>query len=129
MFSSSMETIQQVCKSVKTAETRSLERGMEDSIYLAKIIQEIYSCKEQISVEVNIVSNTLYDSLNSTKQIDEKTIRHLIAWIKQQKDEEKTVERINWVSADNQIADVFTKKGVKTDAILRVVTKGNLLMY
>ena len=46
------KTIQQVCKSVKTAETISLERGIEDSIYLAKIIQEIYSCKEQISVEV-----------------------------------------------------------------------------
>jgi hypothetical protein len=123
------KTIQQVCKSVKTAENRSLERGMEDSIFLARIIQEIYSCKEQISVEVNIDSKTLYDSLNSTKQIDEKTIRHLIAWIKQQKDEEKTVERIIWVSTDNQIADIFTKKGVKTDAILRVVTKGNLLMY
>ena len=123
------KTIQQVCKSVKTAETRSLERGMEDSIYLASIVQEIYSSRDQIPVEVNIDSKTLYDSLNSTKQIDEKTIRHLIAWIKQQKDEEKTIKSINWVSASNQIADVFTKKSVKTDAILRVVTEGNLMMY
>ena len=35
------ETIQQVCKSVKTAYPRSLERGLEDSIYLSRIIQEI----------------------------------------------------------------------------------------
>jgi hypothetical protein len=28
-----------------------------------------------------------------------------------------------------QIADVFTKKSVKTDAILRVITEGNLMMY
>ena len=35
------KTIQQVCKSVKTAETRSLERGMEDSIYLARMLKEI----------------------------------------------------------------------------------------
>ena len=34
------KTIQQVCKSVKTAETRSLERGVEDGIYLARIIKE-----------------------------------------------------------------------------------------
>ena len=96
---------------------------------MSSIIQEIYSRNEQIPVEVNIYSKTLYGILNSTKQIDEKNIRNLIAWIKQQKDEEKTVESINWVSADNQIADVFTKKGVKTDAILRVVTNGNLSMY
>ena len=107
------KTLQQVCKSVKTAETRSLERGLEDSIYMARIIQEIYSYNQQIPVEVNIDSKTLFDSLNSTKQVDEKTCRHLIAWIKQQKDEEKTIQSINWVSAENQLADVFTKKHVQ----------------
>ena len=82
------KTIQQVCKSVKTAETRSLELGMEDSIYLAKIIHEIYTGKPnsgQIPVELNIDSKTLLDSIHSTKQVDEKTIRHLVSWIKQQK--------------------------------------------
>ena len=121
------KTLQQVCKSVKTAETRSLERGLEDSIYMARIIQEVYSYNQQIPVEVNIDSKTLFDSLNSTKQVDEKTCRHLIAWIKQQKDEEKTIQSINWVSAENQLADVFTKKNVKTDAILKVVTQGTLM--
>ena len=125
------KTLQQVCKSVKTAETRALERGMEDSIYLARIIKEIYSgivSTNQIPVVVNIDSKTLLDSLNSTKQIDEKTVRHLIAWIKQQKDENKTVESINWVSSAKQVADVFTKKNAKTDTILTVVTEGNLML-
>ena len=68
-----------------------------------------------------------------TKQIDEKTIRHRIAsmkqqkdeentsqsitWIKQQKDEETTSQRITWVSSAYQIADVFSKKNAKTDVI------------
>ena len=52
------KTIQQVCKSVKTAETRSLERGLEDSIYLSRIIQEIYSREDKIPVEVNDDSKT-----------------------------------------------------------------------
>ena len=67
------KTIQQVCKSVKTAETRSLERGMEDSIYIARMIKEIYTGKvssNQIPVEVKIDSKTLLDSLNSTKQLN-----------------------------------------------------------
>ena len=101
---------------------------MEDSIYLARMIQEIYSGKvseEQISVEINIDSKTLLDSLYSSKQVDEKTIRHLIAWIKQQL-EVKSVKSIGWVSSEKQLADVFTKRNVNTDAIISVVTEGNL---
>ena len=100
---------------------------MEDSIYLARMIQEIYSGKvseEQISVEINIDSKILLDSLYSFKQVDEKTIRHLIAWIKQQL-EVKSVKSIGWVSSEKQLADVFTKRNVNTDAIISVVTEGN----
>ena len=120
------KTIQQVCKSVKSAETRSLEKGMEDGIYLALVIQEIYGVSNIIPVEVNTDSKTLFDSLTSSKQVEEKTIRHLIAWMKQQVEEEKSVDKVNWVSSDEQIADVFTKKNVRTSAILKVVTTGNL---
>ena len=122
------KTIQQVCKSVKTAETRSLEIGMEDSIYLAKAIHEIYTGKpnsDQIPVELKIDSKTLIDSIASTKQVDEKTIRHLVAWIKQQK-EEQVIKNIEWVSSEEMLADIFTKKNVKTDPIIQAVTQGNL---
>ena len=126
------KTIQQVCKSVKTAETRSLERGLEDGIYLARMIAEIYSgdvSEKQIPVSVRIDSRTLLDSINSTKQVDEKTIRHLISWIKQQKEEVKTIEQIDWVSSEKQLADVFTKKDAKTGPILSVVKKGTLMLH
>ena len=53
----------------------------------------------------------------SSKQLDEKTIRHLIACIKQQK-EEKGIAKIDWVCSQEQLADVFTKKNAKTNAIL-----------
>ena len=124
------KTLQQVCKSVKSAETRSLERGMEDAIYLARMFQEIVSGKmseDQIPVEMKIDSKTLFDSLNSSKQVDEKTIRHLISWIKQQIEELK-VDSVDWVCSEQQLADVFTKRNVKTDQILTVVTDGNLYL-
>ena len=120
------KTIQQVCKSVKSAETRSLEKGMEDGIYLARVIQEIYSAPNIIPVEVNTDSKTLHDSLTSSKQVEEKTIRHLIAWMKQQLEEEKSIDKVNWVSSDEQIADVFMKNNVKTSDILKVVSTGKL---
>ena len=61
-------TIQQVCKSVKTAETISLERGLKDAIYLVKMIKEIYTgklCDKQILVIAKRDSETLHDSLYS----------------------------------------------------------------
>ena len=122
------KTIQQVCKSVKTAETRSLERGLEDSIYLARMLREVYSGKvseSQIPVEVKIDSKTLLDSIYSTKQVDEKTIRHLIAWIKEQIEEEK-VKRIEWVCSEEMLADFFTKANVKTEHVLNVLRNGIL---
>ena len=122
------KTIQQVCKSVKSAETRSLELGMEDSIYIAYTFHEIYTAKvhaDQIPVEMKIDSKTLKDSIESTKQVDEKTIRHIVAWIKQQKDK-RAVKEIDWVASEEMLADVLTKKNVRTEDILQVVMKGNL---
>ena len=60
-----------------------------------------------------------------TKTINEQTLRHLIAWIKEQIFEKK-VERIDWVCSDDMIADVFTKANVKTEHILQVLRKGAL---
>jgi hypothetical protein len=122
------KTIQQVCKSVKSAETRSLEQGLEDSIYTSRIIHEIMSGKSggHIPVEHKVDSKTLYDSIKSTKPIEEKTMRHLLAWIKQQKEEEKTVSSIDWIPNQHMLADILTKKGVKSDPLLSVVTRGQI---
>ena len=93
------KTIQQVCKSVKTAERRSLEKGLEDAIYLARMLKEIYTGKmgdQHIPVEAKTDSKTLYDTLKSTKQVEEKSIRHLVAWFKQQI-EENVIQKVTWV--------------------------------
>ena len=126
------KTIQQVCKSVKSAETRSLDLGMEDSIFLSRMFAEICSGKSgskhnvnQIPIEMKTDSRTLCDSIKSTKQVEEKSIRQIVAWIKQQK-EEKIVKDISWVKSEKMIADVFTKKNVKTDVILAVTTLGDI---
>ena len=61
------KTIQQVCKSVKSAETRSLDLGMEDGIFLSQMITELYFGKSskhvKVPVEMKIDSKTLHDSL------------------------------------------------------------------
>ena len=122
------KTIQQVCKSVKSAETRSLELGCEDSVFISRMFHEICSGEigGQIDVNMKIDSRTLLDSLKSTKQVEEKTMRHIVAWMKQQL-EAKTVSKVDWVCSEDMLADVFTKTNVKTDDIIEAVTKGKLV--
>ena len=80
----------------------------------------------RLSVKHRIYSKTLYDSMNSTKPKEEKTIRHLLAWIKQQKDEFKNVSRIEWISNQQMLTDILTKKGVMSDLLLAAVMRGRL---
>ena len=107
---------------------RSLERGLEDAIYLVRMFKEIYIGKvseDHIPVVAKTDSKTLHDSLHSTRQIDEKGIRHLVAWIKEQV-EDKMVEKEMWIPNKDMIADVFTKANVKTDLVLSVISGGRL---
>ena len=122
------KTIQQVCKSVKSAETRSLEQGMEDTIYTSRIISEIMTGKVggHIPIEHRIDSKTLHDSISSTKPIEEKTIRHLLAWIKQQKYDFQNIKTIDWIPNQLMLADILTKKGVRADPLLSAVQQGRI---
>ena len=101
---------------------------MEDSIYTSRIISEIMTgiTGSHISVEHRIDSKTLHDSIVSTKPIEEKTMRHLLAWIKQQKDEFKNISQIEWIPNHLMLADILTKKGVKPDPLMSVVRRGRL---
>ena len=76
-------------------------------------------------MEAKTDSKMLYDTLKSTKQVEEKSIRHLVAWIKQQI-EEKAIQKVTWVPNKEMVADVFTKAGIRTDLILSVISGGKL---
>ena len=93
------------------------------------MISEIYfdnsDMKVKIPVEMKIDSKTLFDSIQSSKQIEEKTIRHLIAWVKEQLDN-KTVSNISWVSSSNMLADIFTKRNANHESLVKSITEGKI---
>jgi hypothetical protein len=91
------KTIQMVCKSAKTAETRACDKVMEDGIYLAR--------------------SKLLDSLDSTKQVEEKLLRPLIKWMKQMLDS-KAISNIRWCDICVCLSDAFTKPGSKLNQTL-----------
>ena len=77
--------IAQVCDSTKTAESRAADKVVDDAIFYARMIEEIYSGKVslgQIPVVVYTDNNPLYESIHSTKPVERKTIRHVIQGLK-----------------------------------------------
>ena len=119
------KTIQTVCKSAKTAETRACDKTMEDGIYLARCVHEIYTGERgegQIPVQVVTDSQSLLDSLESTRQVEEKLIRPLIKWMKQMLDS-KAITNIRWCDTCVCVSDAFTKPGSKLNQTLVEIFK------
>ena len=54
-------------------------------------------------------------------------MRHIVAWIKQHIEEGK-VKCVDWVCSEDQLADVLTKSGVKTEPILKILKSGKILL-
>ena len=100
---------------------------MEEGIFQAQMFNEIVTGKtgKQVPVKMKTDSKTLYDSLQSTKQVEEKTIRHLIAWQKQQISMGH-IKQVDWICSEDMLADCFTKKSVKSGDILKAVCNGQL---
>ena len=85
------------------------ERG-DETIYQARMVKEIY---------------TLYDSSHSTKLIDEKSIRHLTAWIKEQM-EDAIMEKVIWIPNKEMTIDSFTYEKIKSEVILSIISGGSV---
>ena len=74
-----------VCKSAKDAETRAADKCSEKAIYIARAVKELFTGERgesQIKVDMLTDSMPLLDSLNSTKQVDNKLLRPLIKYMK-----------------------------------------------
>ena len=121
------KTIPTVCKSAKAAETRSVDKAIDDGIYVARCLREIYTGdrgEAQIDVDVVTDSQPLVDSLESTKQIDDKLLRPTIKAMKQMLDA-NMVRNIRWCDTDVMVADVLTKAGAPLTEVVRSVMETN----
>ena len=125
------KTIQQVVSGVKAAETIAVATGINDAIYFAEFLFEIYNGspykREQeagsLPVDMYTDSKTLFDSVKSSKQIDEKTFRIKIAEMKQSLQTGK-LRSLNHVVTKNMLADCLTKSGANPGRLLSVLREG-----
>ena len=120
-------TIPQVCKSAKDAESRALDMCAEDAWYLAGVTHELLTGSKgrgQLEVVVKCDNLGVKDSLNTTKQVDNKKLRPIIQCIKDM-GLKKEIAAVQWVRSEDCHADLLTKKGAKgAEKILKMFRTG-----
>ena len=110
--------IRKVCLSPKAAETRSLMRLVDDSLCLARQLERMLNTK--IETRMFTDSRPLLESIGSSGQIEEKSLRQSVAALKQNL-EDGEIGRFAWIAGTEIVADVFTKQGSQREALDEIV--------
>ena len=122
--------ISTVCKSAKSAETRALDKCMEDAVYIARSVKEVYTGlrgHNQLKVDILTDSMSLIDSINSTRQIEDKLTRPVVKWMKQMLDS-RMVSSLRWVDTKLCVADILTKTSDPlTETVMSINGSGQMI--
>jgi hypothetical protein len=131
IFSWKTKKISRICRSVKGAETRALENGLDEAIHFARMFEEIFAGQvnlkkpKQIPVSAFTDNKGLWENIYNTRQCDEKLLRNSIALVKEMI-ERSEVEIIVWVDTLKMLADTLTKKGGNALWIKNVIERNEL---
>ena len=123
----SSKPIVRVTRSTMSAEARALEAAADHAVLYARQIKEIYTGKRTnlgIAISCHTDSKVLHDALVSTRQVEEKSLVHLIYGLKDKLDH-REIYKIDWVNTKNQLADGLTKTGVDMTKLMYMIEDGN----
>ena len=94
--------------------------------YLGDMLSQILNNNERkLPVELYVDNRSLYENVQSVKNVAEKRLRIDIAVLKQMV--QKGELKLFWVESKAQLADVLTKRGVNPLKIARVFESGTLI--
>lgn len=116
--------IKRVVRSTIAAETLALCDGLDNAIFTRSLLAEMIGCDEsEIGIKAVIDNKSCFEAVYSTSLVDDKRLRRDIAAV-QELLRLKTVEEIQWVGGEQQLADVMTKSGVNGLKLLEVIQSG-----
>ena len=119
------KTITKTCSNVKAAELHALQSAIDDSVYLARTIHELYTGEEngQLPVDMYIDSDGLKENIQSTKQIEEKRKRRDVANIKKMIVDGE-VRSVSWMKGKEMLADCLTKRDANPGRLRDLLRSG-----
>ena len=112
--------IRKVYLSLKVAETRSLMKVVDNTLCLTRQISLLLNT--EIKARLFTDSRPLLESIGSSGQVEEKTLRQSVAALKQNL-EDAEVERFSWIPGTEIVADVFTKQGSERDSLEEIMSR------
>ena len=118
--------VKRVVTSTYDAETISLELGLEEAIVLRDQLLKLMGFKEDlIKIEAYVNCRDTYEAIISNKKFPKgsRLASIEVAKIKEMI-EKKQVQKVSWIDTDHQMADVLTKRGVGTEALVNTINSG-----
>ena len=79
---------------------------------------------DQLPVTAYVDNKSLWESIHSTRQCEEKLLRNSVAGMKEQL-QLGEVRNIEWVPTNEQLADCLTKKGKRANLLLDLARNDN----
>ena len=116
--------IRRVVRSTLAAEALSLCEGLEASLHLRDMIEDVLNFdSKSIDIHALVDNQSTVDAVKSTTVVDDKRLRREIGAIKQML-ERGEVKTVQWIPGSEQLADVLTKRGVNGLELLNVIQQG-----
>ena len=114
--------VRRVVKSTLAAETLSLLDAAENGMYLAHLLKTILGHQHTILVRCFVDNKSLVDCLQSTKLVEDRSLRINIAVLRDMM-ERKEIQTVKWIETSKQLADCLTKKGASPMLLLKELSK------
>ena len=121
----SSKRLKRVVRSTMAAETLALLQAVDGAIYLRQFISEVLFNElsaKSIPIYCFVDNKDLCSALESSKDVNERRLRVEIQTLKDCIRNDNLF--IRWVDTKNQLADVFTKTGLKSCTLLNALADG-----
>ena len=93
---------------------------VDDTLCLTRQISQMLNMR--IKTRMFTDSKPLLESIGSSGQVEEKSLRQSVASLKQNL-EDAEVDRFSWIPGTEIVADVFTKQGSSRESLEEIVTR------
>ena len=87
---------------------------------MAKQLSELLNVKMKVRLFTD--SWPLLESIGSSGQIEEKTLRQSVAYLKQSLEDEEVTD-YSWIQGEEIVADILTKQGSKREVLDEILMK------
>merc|ERR1712030_111699 len=110
-----------VARSTLTAETFAAVEDVDSAMLVKQVVEEVLG-RHLPPIKIYVDNKSLYDAVGTTNALAQKSLRVDMASLRQMLDRNEL--SMQWIPADQQLADVLTKQGVNKDMLRDVLSRG-----